>query len=333
MIKIAFFNNKGGVGKTTLVYHLAFMMADQGRRVLMVDLDPQSNLTAMCLSEERLESIWPDTADHPDTVLGCVRPILRGLGDIGEPHIEGMREGLALVPGDLGLSTFEDKLSDSWPRAMGRDEAAFRALSAFHRLANRAGRAHRAEIVLMDVGPNLGAINRAALLACDYVVTPLAPDLFSAQGLRNLGPTLIDWRQGWTDRLGRNPAEDLDLPRGSMEPLGYVLMQAGMRLSRPVKAYQRWVSKMPAEYERSVVRKGQPSADIESDPWCLGLMRHYQSLMPLAQDAQKPMFHLRPADGAIGAHIHSVRRCHDDFDALATKILSKIDALHAGGAP
>ena len=333
MIKVAFFNNNGSVGKTTLVYHLAFMMADKGRRVLMVDLDPQSNLTAMCLPEARLESLWPDSADHPETVLGCIRPILRGIGDIREPHAEVIGDGLALVPGDLGLSTFEDKLSDSWPRAMDHDEAAFRALSAFHRLADRACAAQQVEIVLIDVGPNLGAINRAALLACDYVVTPLAPDLFSAQGLRNLGPTLVDWRRGWGDRLARNPAEELDLPRGSMEPLGYVVMQAGMRLSRPVKAYQRWISRMPQEYNRSVVRQGEPAADVESDPWCLGLMRHYQSLMPLAQDAQKPMFHLRPADGAIGAHQDAVRRCGDDFLALTTKILDRIDGRDPTGRP
>ena len=161
----------------------------------------------------------------------------------------------------------------------------------------------------------------------------IAPDLFSAQGLRNLGPTLVDWRRGWGDRLARNPAEELDLPRGSMEPLGYVVMQAGMRLSRPVKAYQRWISRMPQEYNRSVVRQGEPAADVESDPWCLGLMRHYQSLMPLAQDAQKPMFHLRPADGAIGAHQDAVRRCGDDFLALTTKILDRIDGRDPTGRP
>lgn len=329
MTKIAFFNNKGGVGKTTLVYHLANMMAENGRAVLMVDFDPQSNLTAMCLPEERLESLWPDSADHPQTVLGCVRPILRGIGDLHEPHVEVLRENLSLVPGDLGLSTFEDKLSDSWPRAMDRDEAAFRALSAFHRLAERAARAQSADIVLVDVGPNLGAINRAALLACDFVVTPLAPDLFSVQGLRNLGPTLIDWRRGWQDRLARNPAEDLELPRGAMRPLGYVVMQAGMRLSRPVRAYERWVARMPGEYHRSVVRNGVSPSSTDTDPWCLGLMRHYQSLMPLAQDAQKPMFQLRPADGAIGAHMDAVRRCREDFDALAARLLSRMDTLNA----
>lgn len=324
MKTIAFFNNKGGVGKTTLVYHLAHMMAERSPRVLMVDLDPQSNLTAMCLSEERLEEIWPETADHPLSVLGCIRPILRGIGDITEPHVESLTGTIGLVPGDLGLSTFEDKLSDAWPRALDRDESAYRTLSAFHRLTAAAARKHAADVVLLDVGPNLGAINRAALLAADFVVTPLAPDLFSMQGLRNLGPTLLDWRRAWQERLDRQPVSDLELPAGRMEPLGYVVMQAVMRLTRPVRAYGRWVGKIPAEYHRTVLRDGLTPATTESDSACLGIMKNYQSLMPLAQDAQKPMFLLRPADGAVGAQMEAVRRCYDDFQKLADAILARI---------
>lgn len=327
MKKIAFFNNKGGVGKTTLVYHVAHMMVDRGQRVLLLDLDPQSNLTSVCLPEERLEELWPNQPDHPQTILGCVRPILRGLGDIQEPHVETLREGLAIVPGDLGLSTFEDKLSDAWPRALDRDEAGFRTLSAFHRAADLAAERSAADVILMDVGPNLGAINRAALIAADFVVTPLAPDLFSMQGLRNLGPTLISWRGDWQDRLARNPDPELSLPAGHMQPLGYVLMQAVMRLSRPVKAYERWVGRIPGEYYGSVLRDKTSPPATDQDPWCLGIMRHYQSLMPLAQDAQKPIFHLRPADGAIGAHMDAVKRCRDDFEHLAQAILARADAL------
>jgi hypothetical protein len=98
-----------------------------------------------------------------------------------------------------------------------------------------------------------------------------------------------------------------------------------MRLSRPVKAYERWVQRMPAEYHRSVLE--EPSWDggnLANDVWKLGTMRHYQSLMPLAQDARKPMFHLKSADGAIGAHMDSVLRCRDDFEGLATTILAKL---------
>ena len=177
MIKVAFFNNNGSVGKTTLVYHLAFMMADKGRRVLMVDLDPQSNLTAMCLPEARLESLWPDSADHPETVLGCIRPILRGIGDIREPHAEVIGDGHALVPGDLGLSTFEDKLSDSWPRAMDHDEAAFRALSAIHRLADRACAAQQVEIVLIDDKATCVGIVLKRRLTLDHVRSGLSASL------------------------------------------------------------------------------------------------------------------------------------------------------------
>ncbi|MFV8752435.1 ParA family protein [Nannocystaceae bacterium ST9] len=325
MKRIAFFNNKGGVGKTTLVYHVAHLLVEQGRRVLLVDLDPQSNLSAMCLSEDRLEQLWPDSADHPQTIFGCIHPILRGVGDIHDPHIEEIVSGLGLVPGDLALSSFEDKLSDAWPRALDRDEAAFRALSAFHRVTNLAARAHGADIAFFDVGPNLGAINRGALLASDFVITPLAPDLYSMQGLRNLGPTLIDWRSSWQDRLARNTAADIDLPPGEMRALGYVVMQAGMRLSRPVKAYDRWVRRMPTEFHRSVLRDDTSPATAESDPWCLGVMRHYQGLMPLAQDAKKPMFQLRPGDGAIGSHMSAVQRCRVEFTKLASRIVEAIE--------
>lgn len=321
---LAFFNNKGGVGKTTLVYHLAHMLVERGHRVLIVDLDPQSNLTAMCIDEERLEVLWPESGEHPKTILGCVRPILRGIGDIDAPHVEPLRPGLSLVPGDLGLSTFEDKLSDAWPRALDGDEAAYRTLSAFHRVAQEGGADHDADLVIIDVGPNLGAINRAALLASEFVITPLAPDLFSMQGMRNLGPTLSGWRRSWEDRLARRPTAELDLPSGKMRPLGYLVMQAGMRLSRPVKAYKRWVERMPQQYHESLLGEEMTRFTTENDPYCLGVMRHYQSLMPLAQDAQKPMFDLRPGDGAIGAHTKAVERCHLEFRTLADEVMARL---------
>jgi chromosome partitioning protein len=327
---IAFFNNKGGVGKTTLVFHLAHMFADLGRRVLLLDLDPQSNLTAMCLSEEKLEEFWPEAADHPKTLLGSIRPIMKGIGDIRAPALVEVSDAIHLVPGDLGLSTFEDRLSDAWPRAMDADEAAFRTLSAFHRVATLAREAQgEPDLVLIDIGPNLGAINRAALLAADFVVTPLAPDLFSIQGLRNLGPTLKGWRQSWQDRLARSPDPELDLPSGQVQPLGYVVMQAGMRLSRPVRGYERWVARIPPEYAGAMLGVDGAGLTFDADPSCLGVMRHYQSLMPLAQDAQRPMFQLRPADGAIGSHMDSVRRCGDDFRGLARNVLAAVQARAA----
>lgn len=327
MKKIAFFSNKGGVGQTTLVYHLAHMMVDGGQRVLLLDLDPQSSLTAMCVPEERLEELWPDQPEHPQTILGCIRPLLLGVGDVQEPYLEGLRDGLAIVPGDVRLSVLEEMLSDAWVRALARQQRAFRVLSVLHRAASMASARCQADVVLIDVGRNLGAISRAALLAADFVVTPVAPDFFSTLALRNLGQAVFDWGNGWQDRLAHNPDPALDLPAGRMQPLGYVIMQAAMRLSRPVKAYARWAARIPGEYHRSVLRDQASPPAPDKDPWCLGVTRHYQSLIPLAHDAQKPMFHLRPADGAIGAHMDAVRRCREDFEHLSAAILARADEL------
>lgn len=318
MKTVAFFNNKGGVGKTSLVYHLAWMFADHGIKTLAVDFDPQANLTAMFLDEDRLESLWPDE-EHPETVYGAIRPILRGTGDISQPHVEKITENLGLMSGDLGLSRFEDKLSDAWPRCQLSDESAFRTMTAFHRLVQR-GADSGAELVLIDVGPNLGAINRSALIASDQVCLPLAPDLFSLQGLKNLGPTLREWRAVWSDLLTKAPI-DLPMPRGTMQPVGYIVMQLGILDSRPVQAYKRWMDRIPNVYRDAVLNETTQSLpSVTEDPYCLALLKHYRSLMPMAMEARKPIFFLKSADGAIGAHIEAVRSCYKDFHKLAGKI-------------
>jgi cellulose biosynthesis protein BcsQ len=320
MKTIAFFNNKGGVGKTSLVYHLAWMFADKGIKTLAVDLDPQANLTSMFLREERLEQLWPD-GEHPDTVYGAIRPILRGVGDIADPHVEKITNNLGLISGDLGLSRFEDSLSENWPKCLDRKPDAFRVTTAFYRIILQA--AKDTTVVLIDVGPNLGAINRSALISAEQVVIPLAPDLFSLQGLKNLGPSLREWREGWKKRLKELPQdEQIAVPSGEMRPSGYVVMQHGIRDSRPVMAYQRWLDKMPRIYRESVlgeaIANNTPSPT--DDPYKLALLKHYRSLMPMAMEANKPIFFLKSADGAIGSHLEAVANCYKDFERLAAKI-------------
>jgi len=322
MNTIAFFNNKGGVGKTSLVYHLAWMYANLGVKLIAADLDPQANLSAMFLDEDRLEQLWPD-GDHPDTILGVIQPILKGTGDITQPHVETIAEndGIGLVVGDLGLSVFEDRLSDAWPRCLDGDEAAFRVISAFYRALCKAAHEWEASVVLIDVGPNLGAINRAAMIAAGHVVVPLAPDLFSLQELRNLGPTLNRWRNEWKRRLDNKPDSNIDLPPAAMHPAGYVVLQHAARLDRPFKAYERWMQRIPNEYREAVLgNSASQPVTVNTDPNCLATLKHYRSLMPLAMEARKPMFALKPADGAIGGHIAAVEGCYQDFRALAMKI-------------
>ena len=316
---IAFFNNKGGVGKTSLVYHLSWMYADLGLKVLAADLDPQANLTAAFLEEERLEELWPD-GEHNKTVYGSIVPLLRGVGDILEsPHAEEIDERIHLLVGDLALSRFEDELSQQWPLCLDKKERAFRVVSAFWRIIKRIVDEHDIEIVLIDLGPNLGAINRSVLVASDYLAVPLIPDLFSLQGLKNLGPSIRAWREEWKDRKERNPFKNLDLPEGRMEPLGYVIMQHAEKLGRPVKAYERWAKKIPMVYAEKVLNL-ETNSNMKTDANQLGLIKHYRSLMPMAQEAHKPIFHLLPADGAIGSHQKAVFEAKHNFEQVAMEI-------------
>lgn len=329
MKTVTFFNNKGGVGKTSLVYHLAWMYADLGLSVVAADLDPQANLTSMFLDEDRLAELWEDTAAGGQTVFQALRPLLEGTGDIADPHVErvGGESGLpelGLLVGDLALTSAEDELSSQWPACLDHKVRAFRVLSALWRLLVRAAQQTDAQLVLVDVGPNLGALNRAVLVAAEYVVIPLAPDLYSLQGLKNLGPALRRWREEWKERHERNPVGDLEIPRGQMQPAGYVVLQHAVRLDRPVKAYLRWMERIPGTYQDAVLdEQVRGNLTIEDDVHCLGTLKHYRSLMPLAQEARKPMFFLKPADGAIGGHTAAVQACYSDFKKLALSIAQR----------
>jgi cellulose biosynthesis protein BcsQ len=219
-----------------------------------------------------------------------------------------------------------------WPDCLDRKPRAFRVLSALWRILHKASDRTGAGLVLVDVGPNLGAFNRAALVTADYVVAPLAPDLYSLQGLRNLGPTLRRWQKEWAERRERSPVEDLELPKGTMQPIGYIVMQHAVRLDRPVKAYSRWIERIPQVYRQAVLNKDpQPGLTIEQDRNALATLKHYRSLMPLAQEARKPMFHLRAADGAIGGHAKAVQDCYNDFRVLASTVAERSEVALPGG--
>jgi cellulose biosynthesis protein BcsQ len=342
VISVALFNNTGGVGKTTLTYHLSHMLRRLDQRVLAVDLDPQSKLTAAFLDEDALGELWgePQTPawggphqgrlwssvdGSPGTIASAVEPIVQGVGDIDRIRPISITDDLWLAPGDLELSSFEDRLADAWPRTIaGNDPAAVRVTTAFHRIIRKAADEVRTDLVLIDVGPNLGAINRAALLAADAVLVPLAADLFSLRGLQNLGPTLRHWRTTWQERVLPKVPPGNPAPSGDMRPIGYVIMQPTMRLDRPVKAYQRWLDRIPAIFTTSVL--GRP-AESTNESFEIAMLRNYQSLMPLARDARKPMFDLRSGDGALGSTQTLVKRCYEDFRQLSERLLERLDRL------
>ena len=342
---LAFFNNKGGVGKTSLAYHVSWMLSELNYNVLTADLDPQANLTGMFMDEAGLEEVF----NKKKTVFYALKPLFEGTGDIRKAEVFTANEGLKLLPGDLNISLYEGEFADSWSKCLEKKPRDFRVTSSFYRLISEAGEEMKADWAVIDMGPNLGAVNRAALIASDYLISPLGPDLFSFQGLKNAGQFINEWRGEWNERKkkGEEAISDFSLPEGRMQPVGYVMMRHSIRHNRPVKAYQKWMDKMPEAYRKYVLRErknkkqkeeaqtlvltqsdlkagGEKSSGLENDKdhYLLAHLKDYRSLMPMAQNKNKPMFLLKQGDGAIGSHFHAVQDCYKDFKILTKKIIS-----------
>ncbi len=321
MKSFVLFNNKGGVGKTTLTFNICHMLARKGLRTVMADYDPQCNLSALAISEDVLFEIWEESGNDEggSTVARCIDLVRRGKGDLRTPALQPVADDLWLLPGDLALGRFEQALAEAWGQVHQTDnERPIHVTTSLQRLAELAGSKARADVVVLDVGPNLGALNRAALLAVDSVLMPVAPDLFSLQGLRNIGPTIREWREDWhrVEERGEGVKSHPFAPRG------YIVQQHLARADRPVTAYDKWAAQIPAVFHEQVL--GEPKAKWpktrEDDPYCIAMLKHFASLVPVAQLARKPIFDLKQADGIGGGQIQAVAKARLEFEDLAKKI-------------
>lgn len=323
MKSLVLFNNKGGVGKTTLTFNIAHAMARKGLRTVILDYDPQCNVSAITLEEDDLFAVWEDERRKGATVARCLDLVRRGKGDLVEPDLLEVVDNLWLLPGDLALSRFEQPLAEDWGRIHQTDnEKAIHVTTALVRLAHLAAARVEADVVLIDVAPSLGALNRAALLAADVIVVPVAPDLFSLQGLKNVGPTVREWREDWDRAAGRNRERIAAVGACDFKPRGYIVQQHRARVDRPVKSHERWAAQIPSVFHEHVLETPmmRRPAGTDDDPYCIALLRHFASLVPLAQLARKPIFDLKQADGVTGGQLQSVARARSEFEELVRKL-------------
>lgn len=116
MKTISFFNHKGGVGKTTLLFNVGLALAREGTSVLFIDADAQANLTSAALPVD----IFEQALDSQETIYGSLLPVINNTGDIREIKPIKVRKNAHILPGDIRLSAFEEILPQAWNESLSR---------------------------------------------------------------------------------------------------------------------------------------------------------------------------------------------------------------------
>ena len=292
--RLAIFNHKGGVGKTTLTVNVAAALAEMGNRVLLVDTDPQCNLSS-CLLEE---TVLDDLLSHSDdsngrTLWSALKPVVEGLGDVSDlSPIELSIENVFLAVGDIRLSEFEQELTNLWNECLQRRLRGFRGTTALSNLVNKMCEDEQIDFVFYDCGPNIGPLNRAILLDCDYFIVPAACDQFSLRAMRTLGQTLSSWIAHWT-LIAKLAPEDVVLLPGSPHFLGYIPQRFKVYRGVVANAYAGYLSRIERRITSDVVnvlRKLDPnlaSTSLEQNK--LGQIKDFGTIANASQVQGVPM--------------------------------------------
>ncbi|OXM70797.1 MULTISPECIES: ParA family protein [Amycolatopsis] len=322
---ISFFNHKGGVGKTTLLYNVGMALASHGKRILFVDLDPQANLTSAALSDTVLQR----AIDQDLTIHGCLQPLVDRSGDVKPISPFKIRDTAWILPGHIALSEFEEIAPTGWTEAVAGNAGGFRTSTAIYRLISEVGEVVQADFAMMDLGPNVGALNRTAILGSTGFVVPLAPDLFSLTALSSVGKSASLWVSEWQAAIGSMERRQLSfpftLPEGKPAPLGYVSQQFSVYRQEPAEAYRRWIEQIPEQYQKGIVEPlSRSGAAIPPGAASLGEVKNLSSLVPIAQRSNKAIFELSGVE-ARGAQHTRARDTYMLFSNLAKEISERVE--------
>lgn len=264
---ISIFNNKGGVGKSTLAYHVAYTLALKGHKTLMVDLDPQSNLTLNAIPPSELEAIWqreePFIQNFKDalkehnltqqeyfeqtcSIHSLLKPVEDGIFEdvfVGKPIEVNNNKNLGLLPGSLTLHMYETKLNENWAGAFNAAPQSLRSIDAIRNICLKAKEKYGYEFAIIDTSPSLGLLNKVIISTSTAFFVPCMPDMFSSVGLKNIGNALTIWRKDFENievaKIRNQSTSDLNIAEiyqqltneYSVNFLGYTLYNA--------KKYQR----------------------------------------------------------------------------------------------
>lgn len=281
---LSLFNNKGGVGKTTLSYHFANALSEMGKKVLMIDLDPQCNLSLCAIDTNEIQKIWEPENDfidsngfdsakknltkadydkllsEPRTIHFMLKPTEEGTGDIENviPPYK-VSTNLDIVPGRLTLHMYEYRISERWSGAYQGDPLSLRTITKIRDICIKYTNQYGYDYIIIDTSPSLGALNKVIISTVDGFIIPCTPDLFSLYGIRNIGKSLQVWKKE-LDTIYKLISDDKRklFPEEFVRFIGYTIYNA-----KKYTGYTEWnLSKAHFNFAKQI-----PSAITEFIPF------------------------------------------------------------------
>jgi cellulose biosynthesis protein BcsQ len=364
---ITIFNNKGGVGKTTLTFHLAHALAELGHKVLAVDLDPQCNLSIYSLPIDTIQKIWDEEnefieepgfesarksmtqakfkklCEQPRSIHFSLKPTEEGTGELDflPPPIE-LSENLHLVPGRLTLHMFEEALARRWSEAFVGQPLALRTLSEIRRLINQYAEEYGYDYAIVDTSPSLGQLNKNVLTTVDAFLVPCAPDLFSIYGIRNIGNSLNRWTSELRTLYHLIPkSRRPHLPDRIVGFLGYTIYNAKKRArSTPwdmAIAHYNYAKQVPdivANFMPPSLSTGLTAKNMRDPVGKMAVMHTHNTFPAHAQKYHRPMWLLpesQDLEEEDGPTVVTNRQRYYDtqyaYYAFAEDLISRVKAL------
>ena len=320
--RITIFNHKGGVGKTTLTVNIAAALSELGKRVLLVDSDPQCNITSHLVEDSVLDDLL-DHSDEPEgrTLWSAVKPVVEADG--GPRYVRSYStcvQGLRIVPGDIRLSDFEVELGDYWTDCFRGKPRGFKGTSGLSSLITKYEKKLGLDFIFYDTGPNIGPLNRVILLDCGYFIVPGACDLFSVRALKTLSRSLLSWVDEWADIQSRG-AYSGPMFSGHPKFLGYI--PQGFRVYGHGMA--KWPSTYHARFRKEIrttliepLRKLNPPL-IACDPRSpkLGEVKDFAHLVQKSQEQGVPLWRVEGGPG------YQTEEAWEAFHGIARQIIKR----------
>jgi len=336
---IVFFNNKGGVGKTTLACNIASYLNDEmKKRVLLIDADPQCNATQSLLSDDLCEDIYLANNQAYQTLFSFVKPLAEGEPKIsleGNPLIGSQNSyHTDIIPGHPSMSVIEDILSDAWSKTKSGDIGGIRVTNWCNYLLNNFS--DRYDLIIFDVGPSLGALNRSVLLSCDYILTPLGCDIFSLLGINNISSWIKNWDRQYIQgiKLMEDQSADafdkfrpIKVTSEKFRLIGYSVQQYVTKTfadgRRPVKAYDEIMKKIPDTITASL--NFLIPENIKSEHLELGHIPYLYSLIPMSQSSKTPIHLLESKDGLVGSQYKQVKEYAQLLKSVCSRLSTNME--------